>query len=214
MCTNLKIHGHPYCTGEPNSIHLGESQNKRGESGERRESDSVTLQWCSRDQSKTTTLNDVIYLIFCFSYLFLLFLSTLLFFLFKLLSLCFQISSFILFFFGNLSLFLNCVIYILLVFLLFFFFPHVSVLCLKLLYLCFFFFPFLVFNRSFFFSISFLLFFSLISILTSSSFSFFLSPFFFSFPGEPKLDKIFKTIDGDFGWTLGLFLPHTASSFV
>ena len=30
--------------------------NGRGESGERRESHSVTLQWCSRDQSKTTTL--------------------------------------------------------------------------------------------------------------------------------------------------------------
>ena len=30
--------------------------NGRGESGERRESHSVTIQWCSRDQSKTTAL--------------------------------------------------------------------------------------------------------------------------------------------------------------
>ena len=30
--------------------------NSRGESGERRESHSVTIQYCSRDQSKTTTL--------------------------------------------------------------------------------------------------------------------------------------------------------------
>ena len=31
--------------------------NDRSVSGERRESHNVTLQWCSREQSKTTTLN-------------------------------------------------------------------------------------------------------------------------------------------------------------
>ena len=31
--------------------------NDRGVGGKRRESHSVTLQWCSRDQSKTTILN-------------------------------------------------------------------------------------------------------------------------------------------------------------
>ena len=35
--------------------------NDRGESGERRESHSVPLQWRSRDQSKTTTL--IIYIL-------------------------------------------------------------------------------------------------------------------------------------------------------
>ena len=32
--------------------------NSRGVSGERRESHNVTFQWCSRDQSKTATLNN------------------------------------------------------------------------------------------------------------------------------------------------------------
>ena len=34
--------------------------NGRGESGERRESHNVTIQWCSRDQSKTTNLSGLL----------------------------------------------------------------------------------------------------------------------------------------------------------
>ena len=34
--------------------------NETGEIGDRRESHSVPLQWCSRDQSKTTALTSVI----------------------------------------------------------------------------------------------------------------------------------------------------------
>ena len=61
-----KYHSHPHCTRESqlygnkgSQLHKCRAMNNGRVSGERRESHSVTLQWCSCDQYKTTTLKHI-----------------------------------------------------------------------------------------------------------------------------------------------------------